>query len=509
MKKFMPIFALLAIFIFGGAIYNITGSKKRNIIENTATASVSNENENLEKLKILDEKSKQILSDTQKNSTNLDKNFVLIKGGNFIMGSEKSENWRSDDEMAHEVGVSDFYIGTHEITQGEYERITGVNPSENKGVNLPVENVSWLDALIFANLKSLSEGLNPAYEITPDSVIWDMGANGYRLPSEAEWEFAARAGTSTPFSSEIPPSGKEANFYSNYPYEIEENYFDNSKLKAKPTSPRYRTIEVGSFSPNGFGLFDIHGNVNEWCWDFYGAYESGDALNPTGASVGTRHVYRGGGWNDFGKNLRSAYRAAAQSNYKNHNLGIRLARNAKNSPNLGKIEAKNESFIQSKHEKILIVFFSWGGNTRGIAREIRKITGADIFEIRLETPYSDDYNTCLMQAGSDQHKQKRPKIDAQIKNFEQYDTILLGYPNWWASIPMPIATLLESYDFNGKMIIPFASHGGGRMGASVTAIAKLAPNSPIGNALSVHYSGGATLGDDIKAWLNANGILLK
>ncbi|MDA3043785.1 MULTISPECIES: flavodoxin [unclassified Campylobacter] len=509
MKKFMPIFALLAIFIFGGLIYNFTGSKKGNIIENTATASVSNENENLEKLKALDEKSKQILSDTQKNSTNLDKNFVLIKGGNFIMGSEKSENWRSDDEMAHEVGVSDFYIGTHEITQGEYERITGVNPSENKGVNLPVENVSWLDAVMFANLKSLSEGLNPAYEITPDSVIWDRGANGYRLPSEAEWEYAARAGTSTPFSSEIPPSGNEANFYSNYPYEIEENYFDNSKLKAKPTSPRYRTIEVGSFAPNGFGLFDIHGNVNEWCWDFYGAYESGNALNPTGASVGTRHVYRGGGWNDFGKNLRSAYRAAAQSNYKNHNLGIRLARNAENSPNLGKIEAKNESFIQSKHEKILIVFYSWGGNTRGIAREIRKITGADIFEIRLETPYSDDYNTCLMQAQSDQHKNARPKIDSQIKNFEQYDTILLGYPNWWASIPMPIATLLQSYDFNGKMIIPFASHGGGRMGASVTAIAKLAPNSPIGNALSVHYSGGATLGDDIRAWLNANEILVK
>ena len=144
-------------------------------------------------------------------------------------------------------------------------------------------------------------------------------------------------------------------------------------------------------------------------------------------------------------------------------------RNSENSQISGKIEAKNEKFTPSKHEKILIVFYSWGGNTRGIAREIRKITGADIFEIRLEVPYSDDYNTCLMEAQSDQHKNARPKIDAEIKNFEQYDTILLGYPNWWASVPMPIATLLQSYDFSGKTIIPFASHGGGRMGALQTS----------------------------------------
>ncbi|MBR4141714.1 MAG: SUMF1/EgtB/PvdO family nonheme iron enzyme [Campylobacter sp.] len=536
MKKFMPIFALLTIIILGSLFYKFGTTKPQNIIEKTATSDFyqNNKNENLEQLKILDEKSKQILAtnspnlQNEQNATvsqtpnlanlepnlkpnpqNLDKNFVLIKGGSFIMGSPESENWRGDDELVHEVSVSDFYIAKYELTQGEYEKLRGENPSENKGVNLPVENVSWLDAIVFANLKSLNEGLNPAYEITQDSVIWDMGANGYRLPSEAEWEFAARAGTTTPFSSQIPPSGNEANFYSNYPYEIEENYFDNSKLKAKPTSPRYRTIEVGSFSPNGFGLYDIHGNVNEWCWDFYGSYDTQNSSNPTGVKSGTRHVYRGGGWNDFGKNLRSAYRAAAQSSFKSHNLGIRLVRNSENSQISGKIEAKNEKFTPSKHEKILIVFYSWGGNTRGIARQIRQITGADIFEIRLEGPYSDDYNTCLMQAQSDQHKNARPKIDAEIKNFDSYDTILLGYPNWWASVPMPIATLLQSYDFSGKMIIPFASHGGGRMGASVTAIAKLAPNSPIGNALSVHYSGGASLSDDIKAWLNANGILVK
>jgi flavodoxin len=92
------------------------------------------------------------------------------------------------------------------------------------------------------------------------------------------------------------------------------------------------------------------------------------------------------------------------------------------------------------------------------------------------------------------------------RHIQQYDTILIGYPNWWASIPMPIATFLESYDLSGKTIIPFCSHGGGRFGRSLTAIAKLAPNSVIGEGLSVHYSGGSTLDDDITAWLKENGI---
>jgi len=89
---------------------------------------------------------------------------------------------------------------------------------------------------------------------------------------------------------------------------------------------------------------------------------------------------------------------------------------------------------------------------------------------------------------------------------DQYDTILLGYPNWWASIPMPIASFLEEYDFSGKTIIPFCSHGGGRFGQSLTAIAKLAPNATMGEGLSVHYSGGSSLGSDIDAWIELNNI---
>ena len=93
-----------------------------------------------------------------------------------------------------------------------------------------------------------------------------------------------------------------------------------------------------------------------------------------------------------------------------------------------------------------------------------------------------------------------------VENMEEYDIILLGYPNWWASIPMPIASFLEEYDFSGKTIIPFCSHGGGRFGQSLTAIAKLAPDAIMGEGLSVHYSGGASLPDDVAAWLKENGV---
>lgn len=156
--------------------------------------------------------------------------------------------------------------------------------------------------------------------------------------------------------------------------------------------------------------------------------------------------------------------------------------------------------------RVLIAYFSWGGNTRGVAEEIQRQTGADLFEIQLLKPYSSDYNTVLDQAQQDQNIQARPVIKNRVENFEQYDTILLGYPNWWASIPMPIASFLEEYDFSGKTIVPFCSHGGGRFGQSLTAIAKLAPDAVMGEGLSIHYSGGSSLGDDVAAWLRKNGI---
>ena len=430
--------------------------------------------------------------------------FVLIKGGSFAMGSPEDEPWRSTDETRHTVTVSDFYMSPYEVKQSEYAAVTGNNPSNFSGDDLPVENVSWLDAVAFCNALSERENITPAYTVNGETVTWDRSANGYRLPTEAEWEYACRAGTATPFNTETSISPEESNYYGHYPYEIEENYFSQGNLSTKPGEYRQTTVAVDSFSPNAWGLYNMHGNVSEWVWDYYGEYDTAKNADPTGPESGTRRVYRGGGWNDFAKNMRSAYRATLPEDKGSFNLGIRLVRNAVNGA--GNIVSAGTENNTETDGKVLIAFFSWGGNTRGIAEEIQSQTGADLFEIELVTPYSTDYNTVLMEAQRDQNRQARPEIKNKVENFEQYDTILLGYPNWWASIPMPIASFLEEYDFSGKTIIPFCSHGGGRFGQSLTAITKLAPDAVMGEPLSIHYSGGSSLPDDIAAWLETNNI---
>ena len=193
-----------------------------------------------------------------------------------------------------------------------------------------------------------------------------------------------------------------------------------------------------------------------------------------------------------------------------YNLGVRLVRNGDNKRSgivtAAETGAQAQADSNNKTGKVLIAYFSWSGNTRGIAQEIQRQTGADLFEISPVNPYSTDYNTVLMEAQEDQHSQARPELSGHVDNMDEYDTIILGYPNWWASIPMPIASFLEEYDFAGKRIIPFCSHGGGRFGQSLTAIAKLAPDAMIGEGLSVHYSGDSATPDEIAAWLDANGI---
>lgn len=434
----------------------------------------------------------------------VDDGFALLPGGTFMMGSPETENWRINDETQHKVSVSAFYIDPFETTQAEYARLTGQNPSAFSGEGLPVESISWLDAIRFANAKSADAGLDPAYTIGETEVSWDRAANGYRLPTEAEWEYACRAGTVTPFNSEHSLDADDANFYGHYPYEIEENYFNDSVLEARPGIYRQTTVAVGSFAPNPWGLYDMHGNVNEWCWDYYGAYDGSNAVEPIGPMIGTRHVYRGGGWNDFGKNMRSAYRAAGQSDLIAANLGVRLVRNAADGQ--GVVTVSETVPAKAAQGKVLIAYFSWSGNTRGIAKEIQRQTGADILELEPAHPYSDDYNTVLMEAQADQHNGARPALLHRPESIDEYDVILLGYPNWWASIPMPVATFLEAYDFSGKTIVPFCSHGGGRFGQSITAIAKLAPDALLGEGLSIHYSGGASMASDVTAWLEANGI---
>ena len=431
--------------------------------------------------------------------------FVWIEGGTFLMGSPETENWRIADETLHEVTVSGFWMSPYEVTQSDYERLMGTNPSTFKGENLPVESVSWLDAVRLCNAMSVQAGLTPAYTVSGETVTWDRSADGYRLPTEAEWEYACRAGTTTPFNTVHSTSPEEANYYGHYPYEIEENYFDDSVLETRPGRYRQTTVDVSSFAPNPWGLYNMHGNVNEWCWDLYGEYDPENTANPTGAQTGTRRVYRGGGWNDFGKNLRSAYRAAGELNMASYNLGIRLVRSAGKTLS-GTVSTRSEAEKTEAAGRMLIAYFSWSGNTRGIAEEIQRQSGADIFEIVPVPAYSDDYNTVLMEAQRDQHDQARPAIAGLPESIDGYDVIILGYPNWWASIPMPIATFLESYDFSGKTILPFCSHGGGRFGQSLTAIAKLAPEAVIAPGLSVHYSGGSSLPADVRTWLESQGI---
>ena len=185
-----------------------------------------------------------------------------------------------------------------------------------------------------------------------------------------------------------------------------------------------------------------------------------------------------------------------------YNVGLRLVCNADDSVK-GSVTTREVAKTGSKQSagsgKGLIIFYSCGGNTRGVALQ----TGFDCIELELVKPYSTDYNTVLNQAQNDLHKQVRPPLKTKIdaKKWAEYDTIILGYPNWWASIPMPIATLLESYDFSGKTIMPFCSHGGGRFGQSLTAISKLAPKAQLTEGLSIHYSGGASLSKDVEKWL--------
>ncbi|MDR2701288.1 MAG: formylglycine-generating enzyme family protein [Spirochaetaceae bacterium] len=247
--------------------------------------------------------------------------FVRINGGTFTMGSPANEPERDDDEVQHQVTVSAFYMGKYEVTQKEYEEVMGTNPSKFKGPNLPVEQVSWFDAVEYCNKRSQKEGLTPAYTISGSAtgynltVTWNRNANGYRLPTEAEWEYACRAGTTTPFSTGNNITTDQANYNGNEPY-------NNS---AKGTY-RGKTTPVGSFAPNPWGLYDMHGNVFEWCWDWYGGYPSGAQTNPAGAASGSYRVERGGSWVISASAARSVCRYGDDPYDRASNVGFRVVR---------------------------------------------------------------------------------------------------------------------------------------------------------------------------------------
>ena len=133
-------------------------------------------------------------------------------------------------------------------------------------------------------------------------------------------------------------------------------------------------------------------------------------------------------------------------------------------------------FTGGSGSRVLIAYFSWGGNTRGAAKEIARQTGAGLFEITMVEPYSTNYNTVPDQAQADQNIQARPDLAGHVENMASYDTILLGYPNWWASIPMPVASFPEEYDFSGKTVVPFATSGGSGMGKTDRILQRLCPS---------------------------------
>jgi formylglycine-generating enzyme required for sulfatase activity len=261
--------------------------------------------------------------------------MVRINGGTFTIGSPASEPERGSNETQHQVAISSFYIGKYQVTQKEYQAVMGTNPSNFRGDNLPAERVSWYDALVYCNKLSMKEGLSPAYRIngstdtaawgtvpTDSNATWNAvvivaGSNGYRLPTEAQWEYACRAGTATPFSTGNNLTTSQANYDGTEPY--------NNNAKGEY---RKKTTPVGSFTPNAYGLYDMHGNVFEWCWDWYGGYASGAQTDPVGASSGSNRVRRGGSWGNFAQDVRSAYRNSNNPSTRGSSMGFRIIRPA-------------------------------------------------------------------------------------------------------------------------------------------------------------------------------------
>jgi formylglycine-generating enzyme required for sulfatase activity len=252
------------------------------------------------------------------------------------MGSPLSEPNRYPNESPqHEVRLAGFAIDPYKVTQGEWQAVMGTNPSFFKGNDrLPVDQVSWYDILVYCNKRSISEGLTPCYSIsgktdpgswgavpTGQNTTWDkaqcdFGADGYRLPTEAEWEYACRAGTltATAFGNSLVSS--QANFNGGSPY--------NASTKGtylKKTSP------VGSYAANPWGIYDMHGNLWEWCWDWYeeNYYGRSPTADPRGPESGTYRVLRGGAWGNQGYDVRSATRNFSYDASNRNNLyGFRV-----------------------------------------------------------------------------------------------------------------------------------------------------------------------------------------
>jgi formylglycine-generating enzyme required for sulfatase activity len=227
--------------------------------------------------------------------------MVPIHAGNFQMGSDPGE------QPVHTVTFDySFEMSATEITQAQYEEAMGTNPSSFTGDNnRPVENVSWNNAVTFCNALSEAEGLEPCYDLS----TWecDFSKNGYRLPTEAEWEYACRAGTTTNYNTGDSES-------------------DLDRAGWYKSNSGNTTHAVGGQEANSYDLYDMHGNVSEWCNDRYGVYSSESQTNPTGPEDGSDRVIRGGSWYSEAINCRSAFRYHYSTDFSNHLIGFRVVR---------------------------------------------------------------------------------------------------------------------------------------------------------------------------------------
>ena len=236
--------------------------------------------------------------------------LVPIPGGTFQMGSPKDEEAREDREgPVHEVRLSSFSCSRYPVTRRLYAEIMGKDPGRPRGAtdDRPVHNVFWLDAISFCNRLSRREKLTPCYRVKEAKVIWNSTADGYRLLTEAEWEYACRAGTTTrwSFAGDEEKLGQHA------------WYVANAQGHLQP---------VGRKEPNAFGLHDMHGNVWEWCWDWYGQYPISAVIDPMGPAEGEDRVMRGGAFDTSPEKLRSACRHGLQPSTFFWDVGFRCAR---------------------------------------------------------------------------------------------------------------------------------------------------------------------------------------
>lgn len=250
--------------------------------------------------------------------------LVFIKGGAFV---NTKSNYHGGDAV-----LSGFYIGKYEVTQKEWVEIMGTNPSRFIGDNLPVEGVSWYDVVEYCNKRSLLEGLEPHYNIDKntkdpnnksenDSVKWTVtineGANGYRLPTEAEWEYAASGGQ---LSESYKYSGSnQADEVAWYWRNVGEEYLTGDWNWPAIENNRSQTQPVGGKKPNELGLYDMSGNVREWCWDWY--VDASDNLG------GSFRIVRGGGWIGDVGSTELTYRGKFEANGFGPDQGFRVSRN--------------------------------------------------------------------------------------------------------------------------------------------------------------------------------------